>query len=224
MLGAIISLPVRVVRTFKKAWRVIAIVVDTMKKGISPAVSYVMMLAIIVIISVSAYVWGDYEVRRLQDAPIAHNIESQMISIDQLIQAVSHGDTNFTSTMNLYYLKGIMQVDASHDWIKYTAELNANVYDRVTDTANTTCDEYTYIVEDTDTGLRMTRMVYTNVFRGGSGDSQKQSVEIVVCYHNIQINESVGCIGKSGPRAQLTVRKIGYNSTANKPVVEVRIC
>lgn len=195
-----------------------------MRKGVSPAVSYVLLLAIVVIISVSAYVWGDYEVRRLQDAPIAHNMESQLISIDQLVQAVSHGDTNFTVVMNLYYVKGIMQVDASDNWIKYTAELNADVYDRVTDTANTTCDSGTYVVQDTNTGIKMTRMQYTNVFRGSTGDPQKQSVEMVVCYDDIQLNESAGCKGKSGPRAELTAKKVGYNATAGIPVVEVRIC
>lgn len=195
-----------------------------MKKGVSPAVSYVMMLAVIVTISVAAYVWGDYEVRRLQDAPIAHNIEAQMISIDQLIQAVSHGDTNFTSTMNLYYTKGIMQVDGTRGWIKYTAELNAEVYDRVTDAADTACDEDTIILQDTSTGIKMTKLVYTNVYRGSTGDPQQQLVEIVACYPDIQINESSDCRGKSGPRAQLTVRKIDYNSAEGKPVVEVRIC
>ncbi len=195
-----------------------------MRKGISPAVSYVLLLALVVIVSVAAYLWGTYDVQKLEDAPIAHNIESQMISADQLIQAASHGDTNFTATMGMYYSKGVMQVDSRHGWIKYMAELDANVYDKVTENANATCDSSTYVIEDSGTGIKMTRMEYTNVFRGSTGGTEKQEVEIVICNNDIQLNAAAGCLGKSGPRAEMSARKIGYNATSGKPIVEVGIC
>lgn len=195
-----------------------------MRKGVSPAVSYVLLLALVVIVSVAAYIWGDYEVRRLEDTPIAHNIESQMISADQLVQAASHGDTNFTVVTKLYYSKGVMQVDAAKNRIEYNAELNANIYSKVTENANATCNDSTYVIEDSDTGIKMTRMKYTHVFRGSTGDTEKQGVEIAICYDGIQINEASGCKGKSGPRAELTARKIGYNASSGKPIVEVGIC
>ncbi len=174
--------------------------------------------------SVGAYIWGEYEVRVLQDAPISHNIESQMISADQLIQSVARGDTNFTSTMNLYYIKGVIQVDGNQNWVKYTGSLNANAYERLTQNANTTCNSSTTIIQDSITGIKMSRMHYTNVFRGSTGGQAGQLVEIVSCYDEFQINENALCKGKSGPRAQLSARKVGYNATDNKPIVEVLIC
>jgi hypothetical protein len=201
-----------------------------MRKGISPAVSYVLLLALIVIMSVAAYLWGDYEVRRLQDTPIAHNMESQMISVDELVQAAAHGDVNFTTTMNLYYTKGVVEVDAANGWIKYTAEINALAYEK-TEGGNESCDRDlnpgTYILSDPSTGVTMTKMdEYTNVFRGGTEYDQRQLVEIVACFPDIRVEQVASCVGKSGPRAQLTVRKTGFdNSIApGKPVVEVSIC
>ena len=47
---------------------------------------------------------------------------------------------------------------------------------------------------------------------------------MVVCYDDIQIEESETCKGRSGPRAQLSAKKIGYNATSSKPIVEVKIC
>ncbi|MFC2174387.1 hypothetical protein ACFLQ2_00770 [archaeon] len=195
-----------------------------MMKGVSPAVSYVLLLAVVVVMSVAAYLWGTYEIQRLEDLPVAHNIESQMISVDQLVQAVSHGDTNFTTTMNLYYRKGVIQVDESDGWIKYTAQLNADVYERLEETANSTCNSTTIVIQDDATGIKMSRMPYTNVFRGSTGGDEAQVIEIVACYDDIQIEESTVCKGRSGPRAQLTAKKTGYNATSSKPIVEVRVC
>ena len=196
-----------------------------MRKGISPAVSYVLLLALIVIMSAGAYIWGDYEVRRLQDTPIAHNMESQMVSIDELVQAAAHGDVNFTATMNLYYTKGVVEV--SNGWVKYTAELNARAYEKVGG-GNDSCDRDvhpgTYMLDDPATGVTMTKMQYTNVFRGGTEYEQRQLVEIVACFPDIEIGQAASCIGKSGPRAQLTARKTGFNAGTGKPVVEVSVC
>lgn len=195
-----------------------------MRKGVSPAVSYVLLVALVVIVSVIAYVWGQYEIQALQDAPIAYNIESQVMAADQLISSVSHGDINFTSTMNLYFNKGVFQVDAEKGWLKYTAQINAKVYDKLTSDANETCNSSTTIIQDNTTGIKMSRMQYTNVFRGSTGGEGAQVIEIVACYDNIQIKENSICKGKSGPRTQLTARKIGYNATTNKPIVEVLVC
>lgn len=194
-----------------------------MHKGVSPAMSYVLLLAIVVILSISAYVWGNYEISRLEDLPIAYNAEAQMIGIDQLIQSVAHGDINFTTVMDLYYPKGVMQVDEDNDTIKYTVQLNGKIYEAVTGTATSCCPNCT-IIQDENTGVKMVRIYYTNVFRGSTGDELAQLVEITACYDDIDIQADAVCIGKSGPRAQLTARKLGYNPSNNKPIVRVRIC
>jgi hypothetical protein len=196
-----------------------------MNRGVSPAVSYVLLVALSIIVAVGAYVWGTYEVNRLQDQPIASNMEAQMVSIDQVVQSVSHGDTNFTTVIEVFYPKGVMQVDEDNDWIKWSGQLNANIYDLpIEGTANATCNSSTYLIQDSTTTVKMSRILYSNVFRGSTGDQSAQFVEIVACYTDIDITADATCRGKSGPRAQIIARKTGYNSTAGKPIVQVRVC
>ncbi|MCD6522794.1 MAG: hypothetical protein J7K68_03515 [Candidatus Diapherotrites archaeon] len=198
-----------------------------MQKGISSAMSYVMILAIVVVLSVVAYTWGNYELTRLGERPIAHNVESQFITVDQLLQNVAHGDINFTTSMELYYPKGIVQVDETKDWIKYTGQINANVYESEVETSvgsdcTDKCTSSCTVIYDSVTKVKMSKIPYTNVYRGRTGDARSQFVEIVICTSDIDLVGDQTCIGKSGPRAMITLRKSGYSGT--EPEVTVRIC
>lgn len=196
-----------------------------MKRGISPSISYVLILALVITISLGAFIWGNAELNRLQDIPIASNMESQLITIDQIIQSVSHGDTNFTVTQQLFFPKGIIQIEDNNDWVKFTAQLNANIYEvPITGGINTTCDSGTIRIQDSVTTVKMNRIQHTNVFRGATGDEVTQFVQIVACYDTIDITTDQNCAGRSGPRAIFSARKIGYNASAGKSTVEVKIC
>jgi len=195
-----------------------------MKKGISPTVSYVLLLALAVILSISAYFWGTYEITRLEDIPIAQNVQTQMHSIDALIQSVAHGDINFTSNLVLYYPKGVMQVNASGEAIKYTGQLNAKIYEGAATGAPCACGSSCNLVQDVETLVTMVKVPDTNVYRGSSGNTESQYVEIITCYDDIDIVADNNCLGRSGPRAQLTARKIGYDTSLQKPQVKVSIC
>ena len=201
------------------------VIAQIMQKAISPTISYVLLLALAVTLSIAAYFWGTYEINRLQDVPIAQNMETQMLSIDALIQSVAHGDVNFTTTMVLYYPKGVMQVNAAGDAIKYTAQLDAKIYE-TGGLLGTPCDcgPTCYLISDDETGINLVKMPDTNVYRGSSGGVQSQYVEMVVCYAGIDITADNNCIGRSGPRAQLTARKTGYDVSEQKPQVRVSIC
>jgi hypothetical protein len=190
----------------------------------------VLLLAIVAILSISAYIYGNAEINKLEDAPLGANAESMMISADAAIQTVAHGDINFTTVMDLYYPKGVVRVDEANNWIKYAAQINSNVYEEITAPANgcaplsaCRCNRTSTIINDTDTTINMGRVMYTNVYRGAQGDDS-QYVEIVSCDDSIEIYADSTCAGKSGPRSRMTIRKIGYNSTSNKPMVVVRVC
>ena len=200
------------------------VIAQIMQKAISPTISYVLLLALAVALSIAAYFWGTYEINRLQDVPIAQNMETQMQSIDALIQSVAHGDVNFTTTMVLYYPKGVVQVNASGDAIKYTAQLDAKIYEGEAGGVPCSCGSSCYLITDVETGINMVKLPDTNVYRGSSGGVQSQYVEMVVCYADIDITADNDCIGRSGPRAQLTARKTGYDTSAQKPQVRVSIC
>jgi len=199
-------------------------------RGVSPTVSYVLLLAVVAILSISAYVYGNAEISKLEDAPLGANAESMMISADAAIQTVAHGDINFTTVMDLYYPKGVVRVDEAQNWIKYYAQINANVYEEITATpngcavlSNCRCNRTSTIIEDADSGMRLGRILYTNVYRGAQGDDS-QFVIITSCDDSIEIYADPTCAGKSGPRSRMTIRKIGYNTTSNKPMVMVRVC
>lgn len=183
-----------------------------------------MLLAIVVIVSVSSYVWGQWEINRMEELPIARNAEAQMLSIDNAVQSVAHGDVNFTTVMDLYYPKGIIQVEENNDWVKYTSQINANVYEGEASGVPCACSPSCTLVEDSVTSIKMSLIPYTRVYRGSTGDSSSQYVEVVACYDDIDLVVDPTCVGKSGPRAQLTLRKLGYDSATHKPQVMVRVC
>ncbi len=201
-----------------------------LSRGVSPTVSYVLLLAIVAILSMGAYIYGNAEIARLEDAPLGAAAESMMVSADAAIQTVAHGDINFTTVMDLYYPKGVVRVDEDNNWVKFSAQINTKTYTPIT-TASPgcaplsacRCNTTSTLIEDTGTGMTMGRVLYTNVYRGALGDDV-QFVEIVSCDDSIEIYADPTCMGKSGPRSRMTVRKMGYNATSSKPMVMVRIC
>lgn len=198
-----------------------------MKKGVAPAISYVLILLVGVTVAVMAFLWAQYEVAKLKETPLVHHIETQMMSVDTLVQQVARGDTNFTTTLELQYDKGVMRVDEDKDWIMYTATILGSPYPGEIEESGLSyqCGPNTYAIEDNETYIKMSRIPDTDVFRGGSGSGgQSQRVEIVVCFNNVDLVANPDCVGRSGPRATMSLKKIGYNVAADKPKVEVSIC
>lgn len=197
-----------------------------MRTGVSPAVSYVLLMMVSVSVVVVTFLWGSYQTEKLSEAPILPHMETQMVAVDDRIQEVAHGDINFTTKISLYYDKGVIRVDEDRNWIIYSANLLAGYPGEMEGTGlGETCNSSVYAIEDSETSIKMSRIVDTNVFRGSSGSSGgAQLIEIVTCFDNIDLSANPMCVGKEGPRASMTLRKIGYNGTTDKPIVEVAIC
>ncbi len=194
------------------------------KKGISPVVSYVLIVAIVVIISIGSYIWADYTQRQFKDKLVVKDMESQMVGLDTLVREVAHGDTNYTLTHTIYYQSGTMDVVAGNDWIRYITQTKSEIYKSISQTpdANDSCTSDSVTILDSQTQIKMNKIPFTNVYRGSSGNELGQRVEMVDCFPNIDIVVGEGCIGKSGPSSRITIKKIGYSGS--KPVVQVGIC
>ncbi|MCD4740309.1 hypothetical protein K8R43_03905 [archaeon] len=176
---------------------------------------------------VLAFVWGSYQTEHLSEGPLIAQMETQMITIDNRMQEVSHGNTNFTMTLDLYYQKGVIIVNEEKDWIVYTANLLAGYPGEHEGTGlGETCNDSVYAIQDSETTVKMARMINTNVFRGSSGSSPggAQMIETVICSDDIDVKANPMCVGRSGPRASMTLKKTGYNASTDKPIVEVGIC
>ncbi len=190
----------------------------------SPVISYVLILAILVTIAVGSYIWANYTQTRMQDNIVVSNMESQMIGIGNTIENVAHGDINYTLTMNMYFPRGILDVQASKDWIRFIVQTNSLIYNPVNTSPDAidSCTDKSIIIEDNDTKINLTKMPFTNMYRGAVGNAVGERVEIVTCFPDIDLVTGEGCIGKSGPTARLVIKKVGY--TGLKPKVMVEIC
>lgn len=202
-----------------------------MRKGINPVVSYVMIIALVMTVSIGTYVWAQYKTDTLKDPPAVLSMKDQMLSIDSAIQNVAHGDINFTTQLEVHYPVGTLAVSGSQDSVKYFASIRGEVYGRVNVTnladdckgqgGNEQCDVGCTVIEDSNLGVQMARILQTNVFRGAVG-TRGQFVEIMACYDDIDIVVESTCTGGSGPYRTVKIRKVGYTQT--KPKVAVGVC
>lgn len=198
-----------------------------MKKGVSPAVSYVLLMMVAVTVVVLTFLWGEYQITLLKESHIPKQMETNMMEIEEKIRTVSHGDTNFSTTLTINFDKGVMQVDASRDWVKYSGNLHSGYEGEITRSGlDYQCASNVTAIKDNETSIKMSRITETSVFRGASGSASggAQLVEIVACFDNIDIVANSECQGRSGPRASVILRKTGFNDATDKPIVEVGIC
>ncbi len=162
---------------------------------------------------------------KLQDNVVVSIMENEMISLSNLIEDVAHGDTNYTVAMTVYYPSGVLEIQPEKDWIRYIVQTQSEVYpipDQLPAASNDKCEPDYNATKDTDTGITMVRLPYTHFYRGAIGGAAGERVEQVVCFSDIDLVASTGCLGKSGPSSQIILKKIGYNNT--KPIVQVEIC
>ncbi len=194
------------------------------KKGVSPVVSYVLILALLVTIAVGSYIWATYTQERLQDRMVVSNMENQLVGLATIIENVAHGDVNYTLTQTVYYPKGLLEVESDKDWIRFIVQTNSEVYPKTESVPQTVdyCTSTSTTIQDSETTVTMSKIPFTNLYRGAIGNELGQRVEMVICFPDIDLVSGEGCIGKSGPSSRVIVRKIGYAGT--KPRVMVQIC
>ncbi len=195
-----------------------------MQRGVSPTVSFVLIVAIIVIASSAAYLWAYPLVNGINEPGKVKNLQNQMISLDYMIRATAHGDINFTNSYELYAPSGYLWLNDTHDKIRLTFLQKAEVIGQMQTTANTDCGYLDDNIHDTDTNIMLAReMNLSRVYWGSKGIGE---TEIMICYNDIDLEFGGICSkGKTGsPRLLVYMKKFGIDSTTGKPKVYINIC
>lgn len=197
-----------------------------MRKGVSEVVSFVLIVAIMITATMSAYVWASSSITSLNEPGRIRNLLNQMIALDGVIKSVAHGDTNFTSKFELYYPDSYFELrnttTNSNSSLMPVLIIRQNaVILGYTNVSATGCgDNYSY-----DGSTHTTLFRYTtadNVYVGAQGNGVGQA-EMAICYSNVNISYGGLCIrGKSGPFATINIRKEGV--VGSTPVVSMDVC
>ncbi len=195
-----------------------------MEKGISPIVSYVMVIAIVLTTTMAAYMWALPLSKEMGEKGRVTNLQSQMIGLDYIIRTTAHGDINFQNKYEMYLPDCFLLLDEGNNSIKLRLSQKTGVIGTNTTEVEirTDCNETSQWLIDNETGIKMYRLGNnSNIFRGAVGPAAGDA-EIAICYHNINLRYSGDCTkGKGGPFATIITKKTGYDT---KPIVEVSIC
>jgi hypothetical protein len=197
-----------------------------MRKGVSEVVSFVLILAIMITATMSAYVWVSANISSLNEPGRIKNLANQMLSLDYAIKSAAHGDINFTNKFELYYPDGYFELRNTTSSINSSLMpvliiRQASLVLGYTNVSASGCGQnYSY-----DAATHTTLYKYTtsdNVYVGAQGEGPGQA-EIGICYTNINITFGGTCIrGKTGPFATINIKKGGVSGTM--PMVSLDVC
>ena len=195
-----------------------------MEKGISPVVSYVMVIAIVLTTTMAAYMWAVPLSKEMGEKGRVTNLQSQMVGLDYVIRTTAHGDINFQNRYEMYFPNCFLYLNDGNDSIELRLKQESAVFgtNGTKVTVRTDCNETSEYLLDNETGIIMYKIENnSHVFRGAVGFAAGDA-EIAICYPNIDLQFNNQCNkGKGGPFATIITKKIGYTT---KPVVEVEIC
>jgi len=193
-------------------------------KGVSPVVSYVLILSIVLTATMAAYMWALPMSRELGETGRVNALKNQMIGLDYVIRATAHGDENFTNEYEMHLQDATIRIDENNDAVYLSFTQNAGVLGRASQTGTTTCDSTSNFFYDNLTSVPMFKESnYSHLFQGAAGFSAGPA-EFALCYYDIDLEWGGNCIrGKTGTGTTMLikVKKIGFNT---KPVVSIDVC
>jgi flagellin-like protein len=200
-----------------------------MMKGVSPVVSFVLVVAIIVTLSMSAYWWASGAAGSMAEPGKIANLESQMVALDHAVRSAAHGDVNFSVAIDIYhptigYQNSVLLLWEDTDVISLSFWQNAAVIGATNvTTTNTTCAfNETYFLDNQTNVVMWKESGLNRVFRGAAGEGPGFA-EIALCYYDIDLRFAGGCIsGTSAATTTVLIKKVGVS--AGKPVVEIDFC
>lgn len=196
-----------------------------MKKGISPTVSFVLIVSIILIGSTAAYFWAAPLVSGIGEPGRIRNLKNQMVSLDYMVRATAHGDVNFSNSYELYAPDAHLELVPENDTLMLTFIQKALVIGRMQGTQNKQCTYGADSINDTRTGIVVAReMNFSRVYVGSKGEGGE--TEVMICYGNIDLKFG-GVCGKAktgSPRILVYMKKAGFNATTNNSIVSINVC
>ncbi len=191
-------------------------------KGVSPIISYVLVITIVLLTTMAAYTWALPLSRELGEPGKVSNYRNQMIGLDYVIRSTAHGDYNFTTEYEMRVPEATLRIDPDKDSVYLSFVQKTGVIGRPNTTGTTTCNETTWFFYDNLTKVPMYRLNnYSRVFEGAAGYSQAVA-EFALCYADIDLVWGGECIkGKPASEVVVRVKKIGFT---DKPVVSIDLC
>ena len=195
-----------------------------MNRGISPVISYVMVIAIVLASTMAAYMWALPLSKEMGEKGRITNLKSQMIGLDYVIRSTVHGDINFQNQYEMYFPDCFLYLDEGNNSIKLVFTQNTGVFGTNGSevSVNVSCNASADHLLDNATRIIMFREHNTtHVFRGAIGP-YAGTAEIAICYPDVDLQFGNKCSkGKNGPFSTILIRKTGFTT---KPVIEIDIC
>ena len=190
-------------------------------RGVSPIISYVLVVSIVLTSSVIAYAWALPLSEQLGERGRITNYKNQMIGLDYSIRSAAHGDVNFVNEYELHLQDATILLDDSNNVIRLVFNQKSTVLGAPETEGTVSCDAATEFLKDTETGVSMYRE--SNVSRVFQGSAGGPGVAVIaICYNNINLTWGETCsMGRSGDRALVRIKKTGFDS---KPVVSIDVC
>ncbi len=193
-------------------------------KGVSPVVSYVLILAIVLSATMAAYMWAFPMSRELGELGRVNALKNQMIGLDYVIRATAHGDVNFTNEYEMHLQDATIRLDEDKDVIYLSFTQNTGVLGRASQNGSTTCNSTSNFLYDPLTLVPMFKESnYSRLFQGAAGNTAGPA-EFALCYYDVDLQWEGHCIrGKTGTGTTILVKvkKTGFNT---KPVVSIDVC
>ena len=197
-----------------------------MLKGISPIISYVLIVGIVLTATMIAYTWALPLSEQLSEKGKVSNYKNQMIGLDYAIRSAAHGDINFQNEYEFYLQDATILLDETQDVIYLTFTQEANILGVPNATGTLNCTYSTEFLYDPSTKLTLYRESdLTRVYQGSAG--AVGTAEFAICYYNVDLQWGGDCIrGRSGQKTLIEIKKVNVTNTAGtyKPVVTVDVC
>ena len=197
-----------------------------MRKGISPIISYVLIVGIVLTSTMIAYTWALPLSEQLGEKGKVNNYKNQMIGLDYAIRSAAHGDLNFQNEYEFYLQDSSILLDDSQDVIYLTFNQKAGILGVPNASGTINCTASTEFLYDPATRLNMYRESdLTRVYQGSAGGAG--AAEFAICYYDIDLKWGGNCIrGRSGPKTLIEITKVNVSDSSGnfKPVVSVDVC
>ncbi|MEM4221825.1 MAG: hypothetical protein QW097_00120 [archaeon] len=191
--------------------------------GISEVISYVLVIAIIVTLTMTAYYWAVPSVIGLGEGAKVQTLWNQMKALDSFIQETAHGDIGFKQTFHFQMPKdSFIKIDENLSGILFFFRQESGIVGFVNITGGNCSNESEDIIFEPMFKLNLAREDnFSRVFKGSSGPGPG-IVEFLICYPDIEIKWSGGCSSvSSSPTTLINAKKVNYST---KPVVELEVC
>lgn len=198
-----------------------------MKRGVSPLISYVLIVAVVITTASAAYLWAYPHMQKLGEGAKAKSLENQVRSLDYAVRQAANGEVGFVNYFHLYKPDGYIRVNEGDDTIAFTfrqkVEAVPNIEEPEGMDLNTTCTENSTYIKDNVTGLVLKRdSSNPYIYKGSTGEGG--SAEILLCYPNVNLTWKGNCIrGTSSSRTSVVIEKENITADGRK-IVSIDFC